>query len=72
MIKIYKSIKICWCAPVAQLDRAVDYESEGWGFESLQACQLNILYGSASERKHGVKTLWLNLKLNSLQLNLID
>ena len=25
-------------APVAQLDRASDYESEGWGFESLQAC----------------------------------
>ena len=27
-------------APVAQLDRAVDYESKGWGFESLQARQL--------------------------------
>ena len=27
-------------APVAQLDRASDYGSEGWGFESLQACQL--------------------------------
>ena|GEM_PF-2738425 len=24
-------------APVAQLDRASDYESAGWGFESLQA-----------------------------------
>ena len=26
--------------PVAQLDRASDYGSEGWGFESLQARQL--------------------------------
>lgn len=25
-------------APVAQLDRVSDYESEGWGFDSLQAC----------------------------------
>ncbi len=25
-------------APVAQLDRATDFESEGRGFESLQAC----------------------------------
>ena len=25
-------------APVAQLDRASDFGSEGWGFESLQAC----------------------------------
>ena len=24
-------------APVAQLDRASDFESEGWGFESLRA-----------------------------------
>ena len=27
-------------APVAQLDRATDFESAGRGFESLQACQL--------------------------------
>ena len=27
------------CAPVAQLDRATDFESAGRGFESLQACQ---------------------------------
>lgn len=26
------------CAPLAQLDRASDYGSEGWGFESLRAC----------------------------------
>ena len=26
-------------APVAQLDRASDFGSEGWGFESLQACK---------------------------------
>ena len=29
------------CAPVAQLDRASDYESEGRAFESLRAHQLN-------------------------------
>ncbi len=29
-------------APVAQLDRASDYGSEGLGFESLRACFLNI------------------------------
>ena len=26
-------------APVAQLDRASDYGSGGWGFKSLRACQ---------------------------------
>ena len=26
--------------PVAQLERVADYESAGWGFESLRACQL--------------------------------
>ena len=26
------------CAPVAQLDRAADFESVGRGFESLRAC----------------------------------
>ena len=25
-------------APVAQLDRALDYESRGWGFKSLRVC----------------------------------
>jgi hypothetical protein len=29
------------CAPVAQLDRASDFESVGRGFESLRAYQLN-------------------------------
>ena len=29
------------CAPVAQLDRAPDYESGGWKFESFRARQLN-------------------------------
>ena len=28
-------------APVAQLDRASDYGSEGLGFESLRACHLH-------------------------------
>ena len=27
----------CFCALVAQLDRASDYGSEGWGFEFLRA-----------------------------------
>jgi hypothetical protein len=31
------SKKSILCAPVAQLDRASDYGSEGWGFEFLQA-----------------------------------
>jgi hypothetical protein len=31
-------------APVAQLDRASDFGSEGWGFESLQARQSLIIY----------------------------
>ena len=26
-----------WSAPVAQLDRASDFGSEGWGFKSLRA-----------------------------------
>ncbi len=30
-------------APVAQLDRASDFESVRRGFESLQACQLNTI-----------------------------
>ena len=33
-------------APVAQLDRASDFGSEGWGFESLQACKLNNIFNS--------------------------
>ncbi len=31
-------------APVAQLDRASDYGSEGLGFESLRACFLQQLF----------------------------
>ena len=27
-------------APVAQLDRASDFESEGWGFKSLRAYEV--------------------------------
>ena len=29
-------------APIAQLDRVSDYESEGWGFESLMVHHINI------------------------------
>ena len=32
-------------APVAQLDRASDYGSEGLGFESLRVHDLNYNYG---------------------------
>ena len=28
---------IAQCAPVAQLDRVLDYGSRGWGFDSLRA-----------------------------------
>ena len=28
--------RVPWHVPVAQLDKASDYESEDWGFESLQ------------------------------------
>lgn len=31
-------------APIAQLDRAFDYESKGRGFESLLAYQINRLF----------------------------
>ncbi len=31
-------------APVAQLDRASDFGSEGWGFESSRAHHINYLY----------------------------
>ncbi len=31
-------------APVAQLDRASDFGSEGWGFESSRARSCNMLY----------------------------
>ena len=33
-------------APVAQLDRASDFGSEGWGFESLRACSSRWLPSS--------------------------
>jgi|SRR5579885_1529408 hypothetical protein len=35
-------------APVAQLDRAADFESVGRGFESLRARQLKLLEASAA------------------------
>ena len=31
-------------APIAQLDRALDYGSKGWGFESLWAYQFFYYY----------------------------
>ena len=37
--KIGARSKIKDNTPVTQLDRASDYEPEGWGFESLRACQ---------------------------------
>ncbi len=35
-----KIFNFFYIAPVAQLDRAPDFESVGRGFESLQACQI--------------------------------
>ena|GEM_PF-4683531 len=34
-------------APVAQLDRASDFGSEGWGFESLPACHSALIFGKS-------------------------
>ena len=39
-------------ALIAQLDRALDYGSKGWGFESLWAYHLKILVKSRSS------TIW--------------
>ncbi len=33
-------------APVAQLDRASVYGTEGWGFEPSQACSKNAVFPS--------------------------
>jgi hypothetical protein len=35
-------------APVAQLDRAPDYESGGWEFESLRARHFSMAYQDQS------------------------
>ena len=35
-IPLASSTVVFFCVPVAQLDKASDYESEDWGFESLQ------------------------------------
>ncbi len=40
--------------PVALTARASDSKSEGWGFESLLACQKNIMY---EDKKRGHKEL---------------
>jgi hypothetical protein len=42
-----------WLAPVAQLDRVLDYGSRGWEFESLRARQSQS--GQSGERR----TVWL-------------
>lgn len=39
-------IGFCAFAPVAQLDRAADYESVGWRFESSQARHL-LYFGTS-------------------------
>ena len=45
--------------PVAQLDRASDFGSEGWGFESLQARFFSLTNGLFLHRKrHGVLTVF--------------
>ena len=54
-------------APVAQLDRASDFESEGWGFKSLQArhfllfASLVVIIFSCHALASGRKTNFLYL-----------
>ena len=48
-------------APVAQLDRASDYGSEGLGFESLRACSLNWLRATKKYRVFEQPRLFLTL-----------
>ena len=43
-----------WCVPVAQLDKASDYESEDWGFKSLQGY---VLVLSVSRKKLFARSL---------------
>ena len=59
-----------YSAPLAQLDRASDYGSEGWGFESLRACHLfscqhslAFFYGLTMDKATPSKTrAWPNLR----------
>ena len=51
---------LCWFAPVAQLDRALDYESRGREFESLRAHQLK------SKRIKGFKRIATSVKLAAI------
>ncbi len=44
--------------PLAQLDRAFDYESKGREFESLRARHLIIVIGSV---QHSVSLRWMDL-----------
>ena len=40
---LYNIMLVHWeFAPIAQLDRALDYGSRGWGFESLWAYHLIV------------------------------
>ena len=49
---------ISLCAPVAQLDRAADFESVGRGFEPLRARQLK-----SADYKHTIAAIWIFLTL---------
>src|SRR5204862_2952306 len=39
-------------APVAQLDRAADFGSAGWGFESLRACSTPLFPATPSTMRY--------------------
>jgi hypothetical protein len=46
-----------WSAPVAQLDRAPDYESGGQRFESFRARHRTILHDIAADRRRSSDTV---------------
>ena len=51
-------------APVAQLDRAPDYGSEGWGFDSLRAYHFSIEGSTIFHEEH---EYWMRLALREAE-----
>ena len=46
----------CFCAPVAQLDRALGFEPRGWGFKSLRARQsITVRTGHIGDRTYRLR-----------------
>ena len=50
-------------APVAQLDRAPDYESGGREFESLPARQKNIMFEKLSNKQKGTLLAFIGVMI---------